>query len=56
MELTNEQLEHIRKECAQVNFGRVIIELNAHSGKIDVITEKRIRMRLEPERRALVDN
>ena len=43
MKLTVEHIEHIKAECEQVDYGRIIIELNATTGKIDVVTEKRRR-------------
>ena len=44
VELTNEQLQMIRKECRRISFGKVIIEINEKEQKIDVITEKRMRI------------
>lgn len=44
MELTDEHLETIREECRGVSFGKIIIELNEAEQKIDVITEKRVRI------------
>lgn len=43
MILTSEILKHIKQEAESIQFGRIIIELNAESGKIHVITESRKR-------------
>ena len=44
VELTKEQLQVIREECRRISFGKVIIEINEQEQKIDVITEKRVRI------------
>lgn len=44
MEITSEQLDIIREECRRISFGKIIIEINEQEEKIDVITEKRVRV------------
>ena len=36
-------VDYIKSECERIAYGRVIIELNDNSDKIDVITEVRQR-------------
>jgi hypothetical protein len=44
MELTDEHLETIRQECRNISFGKIIIELNEKEHKIDVISQRRVRI------------
>jgi hypothetical protein len=45
MKLTQEQIDHILREVEGVDFGRIVIEINRDSGRVDVITERRKRFR-----------
>ncbi len=49
MELTNEHLETIREECRGIAFGKIIIEVNEQEQKIDVVTQKRVRISRKSE-------
>jgi len=44
MELSDEQLEEIRRLARPVRFGRVHIEVNEEQGKVDVVVENRHRI------------
>lgn len=43
MKLTENLINYIKKEVENIEFGRVIIEVNKTSDKIDIITENRQR-------------
>jgi hypothetical protein len=45
MKLTQEQISHIMSEVEGVDFGRVVIEINAEDRRVDVITERRKRFK-----------
>lgn len=48
MRLTHEQIEHIVREADGVDFGRVVIEINADERRVDVVTERRRRFKDTP--------
>lgn len=47
MEIPENLLAFIKTEARRIHHGRIIIELNATSDKIDVITELRERFKTE---------
>jgi hypothetical protein len=44
MEITDDKLNYIREQVARIQRGRVIIEINQTSGRLDIITESREQM------------
>lgn len=49
MEIPDNLLEYVRETAAKIGHGRVIIELNESSKKIDVISETRKRFNKDDE-------
>ena len=45
IKLPEELVQHIKEECMRIHHGRIIIDINASSKKLDVITESRERFR-----------
>jgi hypothetical protein len=45
MQMSDKLLSHVKNQVALVHHGRVIIEVNETSNKIDVITESRERFK-----------
>jgi hypothetical protein len=48
MELTDKQLEKIRKAAQKVDYGFVTINITATSAKLDLTVQNRIREEEEP--------
>ena len=48
MKLTQEQIAHVVSEVESLDYGRVIVEINARTGHLDIITERRVRLRDAP--------
>jgi len=49
MELTDKQLEEIRKTARTVEFGSVTINISKSSDKLELNVQNRIRIDKEPE-------
>jgi len=45
MELNDNLVGYIKSEVKRIHHGRVVIEINASSKKIDVVTERRERFK-----------
>jgi hypothetical protein len=54
MELNENLLEYVKQEVKSLDFGKIIIEVNKTSDKIDIITEK--RQRFEKETQKSIEN
>ncbi len=50
MKVPDSVMEHIRSELESLEYGRVIIEIQATSNKIDVVTESRQRFPAKEDR------
>lgn len=48
MKLTSEQIDQIKKACEDVEFGSVIIKMNATAKYVDLVVEKQIRISNSP--------
>ena len=45
MELSEVDIEIIKREARRIDFGKVVVELNSEQGKIDIVSERRERIR-----------
>ena len=43
MKIPQNAIDHIKAEVEKINYGRVVLEINSISGKLDIITESRER-------------
>jgi len=48
LEISKALMTHIESEIRRVKYGRITIELNEHTQKIDVVTECRKRFKKDP--------
>lgn len=48
MKLPDCVIDHIRSEAEKLHHGRIILELNDTSDKIDIVTEGRERFKKDP--------
>lgn len=51
MKLSEFHIEEIKKACESVDYGSVTIKMNPTLGFIDLVVDKQIRLKVEPEQK-----
>ena len=51
MKLSEFHIEEIKKACESVEYGSVTIKMNPTLGFIDLVVDKQIRLKVEPEQK-----
>ena len=51
MKLSEFHIEEIKKACEGVEYGSVTIKMNPTLGFIDLVVDKQIRLKAEPEQK-----